>query len=491
MDTSRRPHYNRRERFSMGGKTMSVSIQEVIPQFVFDELLALINEKTKDVLITYVLTDCLDQKLFLDSYIRNVMDSVFSNNGEEVDILEIKAKYSNKRQITKKNWFKQIKNDPAPIHKEREMLQLVSKTTSLKEVIPEIDNPQLYVENKLKTIKNWAYDKEQQITDYIYLNSKQKYQIERAVESDIVLIICDFLDKSPRKNWFSIRSEDMVENPIFADGKKKMPNSLYNSGRAVAYDDYKLSDNRFLRLLISADDEDEVQLEKVFMLDDVDSEIFDLVMLQRDDERFYNDGVIEFDLAPILHRIYGSTSKRTYETLASRLKRFRQFSLEGRSIGKETITDFGYNLFEAVNVVRDKVTGRVHGEMIFTKSFHQTLITKQTVRIYSHLIHRLQNRLSKILIYAFQKERLDAHLHGRSVKDHYDYTFFLNRIRFRSKRIESILKQINESLQDFKDANILIDDFKRVGNGFQIVLTPLSEAEIMDFFPGSKKTIAN
>lgn len=487
MDRSGCPIYNREERCLMGGKTMSVSIQE-IPQFVFDELLALISEKTRDVLLKYVLTDCLDQKLFLDTYIRNIFDTVFV---EEVDILEIRSKYSNKRQITKKNWFKQLQKDPTPIHKEREMLQLVSKTTSIKEVIPDIDNPEQYIQNKLTEIEKWAYDKGQQLIDFIYLNSKQKYQIERAVENDIILMIWDFFDKNPKKNWISFRSEDMVENPIFTDGKKKMPNVHYNSGVATAYDDYKLSDNRFLRLLISADDDDEVQLEKVFMLDDVDSEIFDLVMLQRDDEQFYNAGVIKFDLSPILHRIYGNTSKRSYDALKTRLKRFRQFSLEGRSIGKETITDFGYNLFEAVNVIQDKVTGRIHGEMIFTKSFHQTLITKQTVRIYSHLIHRLENRLSKILIYAFQKERLDAHLHGRSVKRHFDYTFFMNRIRFRSRKVESILKQVNESLQDFKNANILIEDFNRAGNGFEIILTPLSEAEITDFFAGSAKSIAN
>ncbi|MFC5449142.1 hypothetical protein ACFPOG_12790 [Paenibacillus aestuarii] len=461
---------------------MSVSIQE-IPQFVFDELHALIGEKTKEKLFKHVLGDCLDPQAAFDLYIRKIMDTVFANDGDDVDLYEIKYSYRNKRQITKKNWLKQLEADPTPIEEELDVLQRLSETQSSLIKIENIPSSQQYILQRLKELEAWATDRESRLMEFPYLKTKQKFQIEKAIDNDIVHIICDFLKVHPKKNWISIRSEEMVEYPIFTDGLKKMKNVLYNSGTTIAYDDYKLSDDRVLRLLISADENDEVQLDKTFMLDETDSEIFELIMQQRD-ERFIKEKTITFDINPIVNRIYGNHGSKAYELLEGRLMKFHRFAIEGRTSGKDTKTTFAYNLFQSVKVIKSATAG-IYGEVEFSDTLHQQLITNQTVKIYSHLIHRLENRMSKILIYAFQKERLDAHLHGRDVKQHFEYSFFTNRIRFRYKKIETNLKQITDSLQEFKNANILIKDFKRVGNGFNITLTPLSESEKADFFTGT------
>jgi len=47
---------------------------------------------------------------------------------------------------------------------------------------------------------------------------------------------------------------------------------------------------------------------------------------------------------------------------------------------------------------------------------HQQIITNQTIQIYSHMIHKLENPLSKILIYVFQSERLGAFLEEKPIK---------------------------------------------------------------------------
>ncbi|UQZ82380.1 hypothetical protein SK3146_01537 [Paenibacillus konkukensis] len=475
---------------------MSVKIQE-IPRFIFDELLVLIGEKTKEKLLKLVLQDEYDSSPSIETYMRNIMNNIFFNDDDVVDLLEIKSTYHRRRQLTKKNWFKQLKKEvetknASSIHEEREVLLkfLESKSADdgFKEMLKDIKDESRFVQTRLEEIEAWAVDVDTRLTDYPYLDSKQQYQIEKAFENDFVYIIADFLKNAPR-NWITHRFKDLIENPIFADGKAKMRgNVLFDSEQkaTILYDDYKLSDNRVLRSFISIEENEEVQIDKMFLLDETDSEIIEHVMEHRA-ERFYTDKTIAFDLRPLLTRIYGNTSQKAYDLITKRLQKIGRFSLEGRTTGpnKETRTTFLYNLFEYVLVSKEDATGRRYAEIKFSDTLHQQFITKQTVQIYSHFIHRLENRLSKILIYAFQKERLDAYLQGRNMKRHFEYTFFSDRIRFRSKRIDSNLKQIEASLQEFKEANILISDYKRVGNGFEIILTPVTESEKADFFTGT------
>ncbi|NDI36610.1 hypothetical protein [Chengkuizengella sediminis] len=480
---------------------MGVNIQE-IPRFVFDELHILIGDKTKEKLFKFVLTEhSTDQKLSFDTYIQDTMNNIFFNNDDVVDLLEIKTNYHRRRQMTKKNWFKQLikevdGNNYTPIHEEREVLlkflERKSADDRLKGALKNIKVPQEFITSRLMEIEEWAKERNERLTDFPYLEKKQKYQIEKAFENDFVCIICDFLKNSP-KNWITHRFKDLIENPVFADGKAKLKgNILFDEEQqsTIVYDDYKLSDNRVVRSLVAVNDDEEVQLDKMFLLDDTDSEIIEHVMENRD-ERFYTEKKIIFDLRPLLTRVYGNTSKKAYELATKRLTKIGRFSIEGRTTGanKDTKTTFLYNLFQEVKVTKEEATGRVYAEVKFSDTLHQQFITKQTVQIYSHLIHRLENRLSKILIYAFQKERLDAFLQGCDMKSNFEYNFFSDRIRFRSKRIDSNLKLIESSLQEFKEAKILVEDYKRIGNGFEIILTPLTESEKADFFISPAKSL--
>lgn len=480
----------------MGGRMLSTNIQE-IPRFVFEELNILIGEKTKGKLLKFVLNEGSGDLLLpvnsIDDYIRDIINNTIFQD-DVVDLLEIKTTYHRRRQMTKKNWFNQLKKDverltTTSIHKEREVLMTVFESRSagqaLKGAIGNIQDPDAYVNSRLAEIEEWSVDKESRLTDFPYLETKQKYQIEKAFENDFVCIICDFLKNAP-KNWVTHRFKDLIENPVFADGKAKMNGNVVfdpDQNATILYDDHKLSDNRVIRSMISFEKDEIVKLDRMFLLDDVDSEIIEHAMENRDN-RFFTDKKFVFDLRPLVNRIYGNTSKKAYDLVTKRIKKIGRFSIEGRTFSpnKETKTAFLYNLFQSVEVKTEEATGRVYAEMQLSDKLHQQFITNQTVQIYSHLIHRLENRLSKILIYAFQNERIDAYLQKREMKQHYEYNFFLDRIRFRSKRIDSTLKQIESSLQEFKEAKILIVDYKRVGNSFDIRLAPLTSSEIEDFF---------
>mgnify|MGYP007013988618 CR=1 FL=1 len=54
-------------------------------------------------------------------------------------------------------------------------------------------------------------------------------------------------------------------------------------------------------------------------------------------------------------------------------------------------------------------------------------MTRQNIALYNSFFNKLENKLSKILIYPFQKERIDAYIKNRPLKKHFEYTFFTDR----------------------------------------------------------------
>lgn len=479
-----------------GIREMSISIDN-IPQMAIDDLIVMIGDNTQSKLFKYVLTDVDKSRESLHSYIRNILQNHFYSSDELVDLFEIKNSYHRKRQSTKKNWLKKLKEDvkdnkPNPINSELDVLKKVMDRKTLENYVKDVFNledSKTYVEQQLKEIDKWAKSHETNITDYPFLETKQMYQIEKAFENDIIYAICKFLEDKPKRFWISERPEQLVNYPIFADGRSKFSPSgkEFNHEKeekttVSLYQDYKLSDDRFFRTFLNLKEDEQIQLEKSLSLDTTDNEILEHVLEQRDN-LFYTDQTIIFDVRPLLLRIYNSTSKKSYDLLEERLKKIGRFSFEGRTIGPDNKVNvsFLYNLFQEVEFKRDEATGRVFAEIIFSNKLHRHIVTNQAIKIYSPFYRRLENKLSKILIYAFQKERIDAYVNNRDLKIVFEYSYFTDRIRFRSKRIESNIKEIESSLQDFKNAQILIEDYKRVGHHFEIVLTPLSESEIGDF----------
>lgn len=469
-----------------------------IPHIAFEEIYNFLDEKTRDNLIKYILTDCNDPKSCVIDYIKNIINEVFFLNGEGLGIGstgEIRNSFYRKIRTTKKNWYKQLKKDVenrsfTPIHNERDMLEkfLGSKFAdeNMVKSLENIKDKDQFVNSRLQEVEEWANDSKSLITDFIYLDSKKEYQIERAFHNDIVFTICEYFKNAPR-NFISHVFKDIVDNPIFADSRTKAEGEIVVdevNNTKVLINEYKLDSDRTLRSIISAKDDEGIELSRTYLLDDIDQEIFQFAMENRDDEQFYNENKIVFDIRPLLLRIYGNTGKKSYESAVKRLKKIGAVRFEGRKIGpnNEVTSDFLYNLFQHVEVKKDEGTGRVYAEISLSNALHEEYVAKKTYKLYTPLVNRLENKLAKMLFQSFQKERIQAYLDGREIKTYYSYSFFTRRIRFRTKLIQSTLEKIEEALQSLKDANIFLKSFERKGRGFEIILSPLSQTEIADFF---------
>jgi len=144
-------------------------------------------------------------------------------------------------------------------------------------------------------------------------------------------------------------------------------------------------------------------------------------------------------------------------------------------------TKFILTFFQSAIVKTDETTGKRIGVIVFSDLLHQQYINKKTVGVYDSQIKSFDIPLSKILIFCLQKERLDFYTEKKPRKGTYSYNWFRYKVRFKAKKEEN-MRLLAESLQEFKDKKIIIEDFKRIRDSFEIEFLPLSPYEELDFF---------
>ncbi|WCF11383.1 hypothetical protein NDS46_30970 (plasmid) [Paenibacillus thiaminolyticus] len=466
-----------------------------VPRILFTEILNSISEQMKSAIIKHLFDDMENAELHLEEYIKNLVSATFFSD-DVIDSSAIKESYHRKKQLTKKNWFNALKKDIVegktnPVFEEKEMLEkLLSKRQNIKNIkeIFSTDNPEEFIQIRLNEIEAWVKDPTTYIFDFMYLESKKKFQLQKAIDVDIVCISVNFIQDG---NWIISRPNLLVDHSsTFDTSKVTLKGNLMidrESKKAVLYDEYRMSNDKIILSILQPDPNDEIILDKMVTLDEKDSTIIQTVLNNRG-ERFYKEKKVVVDLRDIVRETYNSSSSKSYDLVKKRLQKIGRFSIEGRIFNdnKEMYREFLFNFFQFVDIIKDPASGKVFAEITFSDALHEQFINNQTVSIYRHLISKLNNPVSRLLVYAFQKERIEAYVQNRSLKKMFDYNYFHDRIRFRSKRIESNLKSIEASLKEFKELNVLISDYSRVGNAFELSLHPLTSDEVADFFTKSK-----
>lgn len=492
-----------------------------IPKALISEICETLGQKNKEKMISFLFADEdslindreYHEELF-NNYLINLIKSIFFSsdnlNGDELKSLasEVRTSYFRKKQMTKKNWYKALlrdieRNTKTPLHQEVEVLKKLLEREENKENIIKafvgneaaISTPEELIQYRLQEIEIWVKDKSSLLVEYPYLETKAKYQLQKAFNTDLIYITSKILVNKP-KNWITKYPEEPAQYPVFADGPiSKKGNLRINpeTKQRELYDEITLSDgNKFIYSFVQANDDEKIKISKLPFLDDTDNTIILQILNNIDQQLFYTEKKVRVDFLEIVKKAYKSTSNKAYRLTESRILNLTKFQFEGEIVDKEKkerVKKFSFNFFQSAEIIKDPVTGRIFVEVVFSDRLHQQYINDQTINIYSHIIEKLENGYSKILVFAFQKERIDAYLQNRPPRKMYEYSFFADRIRFRSKKIETNLKLIQSSLEEFVALNTLISDFKRVGQGFEIKLIPLTENEKIDLFSDSKRKV--
>lgn len=190
------------------------------------------------------------------------------------------------------------------------------------------------------------------------------------------------------------------------------------------------------------------------------------------------------DLEYLLYR--GNHSSSNYRTIRERLKRVSNYKLELlRNVDGEILTThlnfFDMDYMPLENGGIDKNT------FVFTPgtTLLNAYIQKETVSISLDDWNSLKNNLSRLFLYSLNKTRLQLYFNSQECNNEHlvttlDYEYFISRVRFSTKRISTNLKLITSALSELKDSNILIQDFKKLGEKIEVTFLPLGKEEIMN-----------
>lgn len=200
-----------------------------------------------------------------------------------------------------------------------------------------------------------------------------------------------------------------------------------------------------------------------------------------------NTATVVITMRELEDLLYGGThSSSNYKTIRERLKRVSNYKLELlRNVDGEILTthlnffDMDYMPLENGDI--DKNT------FIFTPgtTLLNAYIQKETVSICLDDWNSLKNNLSKLFLYSLNKTRLNLYFNSIEGKNNHlvttlNYEYFSSKVRFSTKRMSTNIKLIVAALQELKDSNILIQDFKKIGTKIEIEFLPLRKDEILN-----------
>lgn len=144
------------------------------------------------------------------------------------------------------------------------------------------------------------------------------------------------------------------------------------------------------------------------------------------------------------------------DSIAARLFKLNDYSYSEESRKRTKAT----NLFTMVEDDRDS-TPRMF-RFIMGDELYDSFINDRLIKVTENSYHKLRLSLSRIIYYALEKKRLML-LETGNTSTILGYSFFQKITRFKSDSVDENTKEIEESLNDFKQNGVCIVDYAKLG----------------------------
>lgn len=424
-----------------------------------------------------------------EGFLQEVLGEYFWIDMTKEDLTELKNNTNRNRQRMKKRWYqasqKEVKNKKGKtILDEVKGYRYMTKEEFTRAF--QVENEDELVRIRLEEIKKWSRRKKTNMCDFLYFDKKQPYQIYSAYKNDVILEIIDIIEKhfgGTLTGCISERASELVENPVFAAGKSllKIVEGLdETSNSTILYNDYYVTEEYILRTFIR--EPEKVKLHQWYVLDEKDSRIIDLIY-DRVKPNFYKDRTVEIDIGDIVKYVYKHPNAHAYKDAEDRIMKLSAYNVMGIIKEGDNIKDtkFSINFFDHAVINTDTETNRRVARIVFGEILHNNYIQNKTIKATSYKLNQLDNPISKILFYPFQKERLEMGVSGSKYICEYNYIYFRHRIRFKKTKKDVNLELIREGIQHLKDKKVFVKSFTQLDDNFLIEFYPLTEAEKIGF----------
>lgn len=485
--------------------------------YVLIDVYAKLNKNLKDKYITLVLKEniieCSDedsnaQKAYLQQqnkikqYINGIINTeLWDKNSDE--ILKIKKVTIDNRGKTKSRWITKLEDEISAYLDNNQLIDKLSISGELDlarrnfEMFMLAKFKDLYgvssinglIQLRRKQIEEWK--KNDDIVMFPYISGKLQYQINNAIRLDFLFHIINIAISDYDSNFKSAvaeRPRTLDIYPIFSAESHGELLQLDQYDEQLSFNDYAISDNLTLRTIIGKNQEGCLSIAKPYSFDHRDSIMLDYIFAKKD-EQFISKKLITVDIGDLVKFVCKSKSSDSYRDIEQRIIKIANYKIQG-IIKEEDNEDtlFALNFFEKAFIRTDPSTKKRYATIVLSDTLHQEIIEGNVSLFYYRQVKLLENPTSKVIIYPLQKERLQHCTEAIGYIGKYYYSFFRQHIRFRSKRKTANLKLIEASLQEFKEKQLIIKQYKMLPDGFEIEFTPVPEFERADLM---KKSIIN
>lgn len=394
----------------------------------------------------------------------------------------------------KKRWKKKALKDLAE-NKMKQPKELLRLSIKLQRTHPDQADQQL--SEAIKKIEEWALNNQTFLHEYPFLEDKTKSAIQNALRDDVALIFLNFL-----KDGFDQGSVngDLKKEVSEFPANNRMVYDVAVHKAPIKFDGHIEDDNQMkpykeieqnkqgLRLYLEQNKSAELfasefNLDKgIYDLDPFDEEIMASVLSYRTED-FANHLTINVTLGDIVRDVFDTDGKNVYDSVKSRiyklwLLKYVYFSYdEDEIITANSVPRRGkaYGFFDNVNFETDD-DGTIHFEIRINIEIYNSILNKQTLKIYKEQVKMLKPTYRPFLLY-MQKVRIEAHREGKDVAE-LTLDDFLFQIRFKSRSKAKRREEIKAGLDKLIETKVIVLRYTHGLELFRIEFTPMSDEEV-------------
>lgn len=434
----------------------------------------------------------------IETLIAFLYESHYKNKDKE-DVYKTVKKDSFFR--TKKRWVKTtIKNIDAPKAPDKE---LRAKRKFLQEYISkfgitqfrrefEVDSLEMYLERAIKELEDWAESDTLLIHSYPYFEEKTARQHKTAVQTDLLVIIGEFLNNK-KADYKQTVSEYVISNQLFGvSSRAKIElegESMPITGDGEMFDNQEyypavqkkgFNPNKNVNIIVSSDFVNDLN-KKVPDLDAKDFELFINVLNYRD-VNFQTNRRIQFPLKDLVWQVYGNDAGKYYEMTTERLLKLANYRVTETNDEGEYFVKGLFSSARILNDVKDNKGGKIVTAYV-SEDVYDDILRQQVINIYSEKVEELKGSFAYHLVFVLQKERLIAHQMKEPNPVKRKWLDFRYAIRFNRRTKKENLEEFEKAVSQIKEQQFLIQDYYRSGEFYFFTFFPLSSIELEDYTP--------
>jgi len=417
----------------------------------------------------------------LDQFIKRVLDESFSSITEN-ELSDHIKKIRNTRRKRKYDWIKKYENaltypfsDPShPVFSEYCSLQAMGPR-ELSQKYQDLEEDEILrnkTELKTAQMRQWKADRNSLFTEYPAISILKQQNKEDALKSDVLDITCDYIVKelnydmssnskplpSPivSKPFFSLRSSKITLEEI--DGI--MQNIIKNDNAGTTFTMYPTSSS-------------DTQLTT---LDKYDLSVYQEITRLACSDTKVHDGNILVDVSfyQISKQIFG------YDAGEKGIQRVRD-SIKKLSNRRFVYSNGGTQIDYVL--VDSKITDEYDKNkmrLVLGKVISDSILQKDIISISKKVEEKLQsNSNARAFIHALQEQRFILYRDSPdNMKKSFGINFFEDSIYFNTKSYKKKISIIEDSLDEYVNNDVIIQNYSFDNNLFNLDFLPLDENDV-------------